>query len=1297
MSPKKSPIARHLSSAVLGLAALLSLITEPSSATLRLTTTSSASRSPRQAVAPARPQATLPIAPLPKVLPAAAGTPPPQFQQPTVLLTGSWPVSIESADLNSDGRPDLIYTDYGATATASTTHVLLNNGDGTFTPGQSILTSGTSIAVADFDRDGHADLEWVYSIRGEGRVFFAKGNGDATFAPAVELGTFAQIGNNLPHFEFLTAAPMHDTGYLDLLIEDTANDALFELTADASGTLVRLFGIHLPDGTGPMTPADLNGDGHTDVVLQGKTSANIFLGSPDGIISTPTQYPGPAGLRSLLLQDFDADGHPDLLFESSTGHLDLFHGLTDGTFSPSPSGGTATLDPTTGAGGHLLAFSRTNTGSHLYTATPAGISLLNLQSDLTLQLQSIFNAGPTSSLNRATTLVADFNNDGSPDIAVASPEGVALLFGNPDGTLRTSYAFATSQPALSGTLGAFNPSGTLDALVALNSTEIQLLHGHPDGTFSPASASAAIPGNPTPTGPLLTGDFNADGNLDLALPTTAGLYLRYGHSDGTFSPATSITRLLGTALAANLSTSAATALATSDATGDDLLSIQPGGAPASTTLATATTPGLIAAGDLNHDGLPDLIFQNGSVWTVYLNASTPAAPAFSPALPLPAVPVEPNLAATSALVADLDGDGNGDILIAFDNTLADHAHPTPSTPSRLYIWYGHGDGTFSEPVLLTPSRNFSRAIAADTTGSGRLDLVLTDGFLVGILHNLGNRTFSPEQHLLAGTGLQTLSAADLNHDGTMDLVVTNGSSAPPAGTGVANGAITVLLNIPSAQLDTSHGVTGVPSTVLFTLTSSSTLFFGQSVDGIAKVEASDNSQLSGTLTFYDGATNICVIPVVANLSCPAATGSGFVAGPHILTAVYSGDTTHAGSTSNLVTVTIEPDITTATLTSSLHPAPLGQSLSLTATLYGNFAVPDGTVTFLDGFIVLGTATLANDGTATVPTSILTLGTHFLTVTYAGTPNFINTTSDILSQRITPALGVTATMLSSNANPALIGQPVTLTANVVPVPAGAPLGAPQHSPSGLVSFLDNSPDSARPVVLGTAMLDASGLANFATSTLSVGNHLLTASYSGDVFTSASLSASFLQTVTVAPAPDSGTFTIGVGPVALATGETANLLVKVAGVNGFNQPVQLTCANLPTAASCVFTTSTIAAGGGSTNLKLVTRSPGACGSATSYNQSASNRAGSIHAVSVLAAPALAGMLLFFLPFSGSSRRRTAWRGLLTLLATAGFLAISGCGACTDLGTRPGTYTIQVNGTAVGSTHLTVSRTVQVTVNP
>src|SRR5271156_3939705 len=179
-----------------------------------------------------------------------------QFKQPLVIPTGNWPAGIVAADLNGDGKADLIYTDYGATPTASTTHVLLSNGDGTFSPGQTIATAGAVIAAADFDHDGHVDLAWVWGAVGLGKVFLARGNGDGTFAAAQELGTFAIVGTNAPVFSYVIGAQLHDTGYLDLLVEDVANPSLITLTTDSSGTLVRLVGTKLESGTGPMGAAD---------------------------------------------------------------------------------------------------------------------------------------------------------------------------------------------------------------------------------------------------------------------------------------------------------------------------------------------------------------------------------------------------------------------------------------------------------------------------------------------------------------------------------------------------------------------------------------------------------------------------------------------------------------------------------------------------------------------------------------------------------------------------------------------------------------------------------------------------------------------------------------------------------------------------------------------------------------------------------------------------------------------------------------------------------------------------------
>ncbi len=959
-----------------------------------------------------------------------------QFNQPLVISTGNWPAGIVAADLNGDGKADLIYTDYGATATASTTHVLLNNGNGTFTAGQTIATAGTAIAAADFDHDGHVDLVWVSGVVGEGRVYFAHGNGDGTFAPAQQLGTFAVVGTNAPVFSYVMGAQLHDTGYLDILVEDVANPSLLTLTTDSSGTLIRLVGTKLESGTGPMVAADLNGDGHTDLVIQSVSggTANVFLGSADGLLVAAGSYAGSSPVQSMLLHDVDGDGHPDLVVEGTNGQIEILHGNPDGSFAATSEGGSGSADGTTGRGGHLVTVTDVGALHNLYTTTPVGMSVLLGQNDLSFTLGGIYNAGP----GRTSFAVADFNGDGVPDVAVDSPEGIAILFGSTAGGLASSRAFAAGKPALSGDLGEFSGSGNLDAMVNVTTAQALLLHGNGDGTF-----------------------------------------------------ATQVT-------------------------------------------PTATKVSASAA-----------VTQAGN---------------------LPGAPQVAGMVVAAQIMADLDGDGNQDVIVAYDNTSADHAHPVATAANAIYIWYGNADGTYAAPVVLTPSRNFYEVAAVDVNGDGRPDLVMSDGYVVSVQTNLGGRTFGTEQHYLAGMGINSISAGDLSNNGWTDLVMANGGaviSNPATGqtttasTDVNTGGITVLMN---------RMTTLVPTTVVLTITSPLTITFGQTVSGTAQVTASDGSLPTGTISFYDGATNICTIPVAASASCPASAGAGFAVGTHVLTAVYSGNATHSGSTSAPVTVTVLPVATTKVQT--------------------------------------------------------------------------------------------VTILTSSVDPATSGQSVTFTANVEAATGSV------AAPTGLVTFLDGS------TVLGTKTLVGSGVASFSTSALSVGNHAITASYGGDANSVASVSSVLTETVNGTAATATG-FSVSVtGAAKVVVGGVASLAVAVAPQTGYMQPVQLSCADLPSESACTFAAQTIAAGGGTTTLQVSTMAPRSCAVADSESQTAGLP---------FAGTTVAALILLFLP----GKRRRAIKGVLVaLIALCGMATLSGCGACTDLGTKPGTYTIRVIGTSAAN---------------
>ncbi len=542
---------------------------------------------------------------------------------------------------------------------------------------------------------------------------------------------------------------------------------------------------------------------------------------------------------------------------------------------------------------------------------------------------------------------------------------------------------------------------------------------------------------------------------------------------------------------------------------------------------------------------------------------------------LPGGPKIDGMVAETPVAVDLDGDGNQDVIVAYDNVAADHAHPTSAAMNAIYIWYGKADGTYAAPVELAPSRNFYQLVAVDVNGDGRPDLVMSDGYVVSLQVNLGGRAFGTEQHFLAGMGINSISTGDVNKDGRTDLVIANGGaviSNPVNGqtvtakTDVNTGGVTVLLN----------QVTLVPTTTVLTITSPLTITFGQAVNGTAQVTASDGSLPAGTISFYDGTTNICTIPVAASASCPASAGAGFAVGTHVLTAVYSGDATHLGSSSAPATVVVLP----------------------------------------------------------VP------------VTKAQT----------------------VTMLTSSLDPATSGQSVTFTANVV-VAAGS-----VAAPTGVVTFQDGS------TVLGTKALVGSGVASFSISSLSVGSHAITASYAGDANSVASVSPVLTETVNGTATTVSG-FSVSVtGATKVEVGGVASLQVAVAPQTGYMQPVLLSCADLPSEAACTFAAHTIPAGGGTTALQLTTMAPRSCEVAESGSQTAGLP---------FAGTTVAALLVLLIP---SKRRRSIQGLLVALIALCGMATLSGCGACTDLGTKPGTYTIRVIGTSAANV---VTTTVKVIV--
>jgi hypothetical protein len=156
---------------------------------------------------------------------------------------------------------------------------------------------------------------------------------------------------------------------------------------------------------------------------------------------------------------------------------------------------------------------------------------------------------------------------------------------------------------------------------------------------------------------------------------------------------------------------------------------------------------------------------------------------------------------------------------------------------------------------------------------------------------------------------------------------------------------------------------------------------------------------TGTVQFLIDGKNFGSTVTLSGGKATSGSTTSLTAGNHNITAVYIGDTTYGGSTSNLVqkvkgkTACTWP--TKPTTVSFGKPCTFSVQIGIQSGP-GN---PTGIVTFYDGGKTLGTGSLSADGNATFSISSLSKGTHSITANYGGDDNFDGSNSSAVSQVI----------------------------------------------------------------------------------------------------------------------------------------------------------------------------------------------------------------------------------------------------------------------------------------------------------
>jgi len=318
------------------------------------------------------------------------------FQPATTFGTGTFsqPASIAVADVNGDGKPDLLTANQGT----STAGVLLGTGTGTFQP---VTTFGTgfipaSIAVADVNGDGKPDL--LTANIGSDNAGVLLGNGDGTFQLVT---TFSTGTNSNP--TSIAVADVNGDGKLDLLTANRVTDNAGVLLGTGTGTFqpVTTYSTGTNGSPASIAVADVNGDGKSDLLTANTSSstAGVLLGNGDGTFRFVATFSTGTNSNpiSIAVADVNGDGQLDLLTVGINGRAGVLLGTGTGTFQPVTTFGTGSI--------------------------PASIA------------------------------VADVNGDGQPDLLTAIRSGTAAVLLNTTVYAPTVTTAATSNTSTSASLG----------------------------------------------------------------------------------------------------------------------------------------------------------------------------------------------------------------------------------------------------------------------------------------------------------------------------------------------------------------------------------------------------------------------------------------------------------------------------------------------------------------------------------------------------------------------------------------------------------------------------------------------------------------------------------------------------------------------------------------------------------------------------------------------------------------------------------------------------------------------------
>ncbi len=620
-----------------------------------------------------------------------------------------------------------------------------------------------ALAVGDLNNDGLSDFVAV-TINNIMVVTLAKANGGYLKGSAIPVGGGPSA---------VVLGDLNNDGKLDAVVANTNSNTISVLLGNGTGGFSSNTGVSV--GTAPVGVAlgQFNNDSFLDIATVNRDSNTVSVLTNTGIgnagsFGSKTDFAVGNSPQALVVTNMNDDVALDIVTVNASGSVSVLLGSVSTIFNPPVSIGSFNPDNprdyTVAADSDSIAVANFNNDGRpdLITTSSSGNALNVLTRNSSTIGGRLLNSGglalPVGSTPSGVASI-DLNNDGLEDVVVSSKSTNALIvflkqaFGNPFPSSST-YPLGTTPVGLQMT--DINADGFPDAVVASSGASVlTFVVNQGDGRFEQRVGTV---GNQPVFAAL--GDLNNDGKLDAVIPNqlSSNASVLLGNGKGGF-------KRNGAELVASNPSSVALSDLNNDGKLDALvlndnsnnisilLGDGFGGFTSNTVQSVGLSPKGLAVGDLNGDGRPDLMVANSvsNDVSVLLGDGTGGFASSGS--------VAVGLGPISVALGDLNNDGKLDAMV------------TNNGSKNVSILFGNGTGGFTSGGSVDTGVFPQFLALGDLNGDGKLDAVVTSATAgkLTILLNNANGSFTSSQ--VAVTKASKIALGDVNGDGKLDAVV----------------------------------------------------------------------------------------------------------------------------------------------------------------------------------------------------------------------------------------------------------------------------------------------------------------------------------------------------------------------------------------------------------------------------------------------------------------------------------------------------------------------------------------------